>query len=79
MQYVLERNLTPAQNIKVEKSESEVSKALLYRGWKKDGEHGEKFCIELQFKNKKTAISWLKRHRILYEEIDDHQELPFNE
>jgi hypothetical protein len=62
------------QVFKVER-QGETLDVILYRGWLDNGEHSEEYCVELQFKNKKTAQSWLKRHKLKYREIEDHQEL----
>ena len=64
------------QVFKVER-QGETLDVILYRGWQDTGEHSDQYCVELQFKNKKTAISWLKRHKLRYREIEDHQELPW--
>jgi hypothetical protein len=77
MQLMLERETENHQHIKVEKVGSKILNALLFRGWKDDGEHSEQYCIELQFKDKRTAISWLKRQKISFTEVEDHQELPW--
>ncbi len=59
------------------KRENVILQAYLLRGWQDDGEHSKEYCVELQFKNKKIAETWLKRHRIQYTEIADHEPLPF--
>jgi len=67
-----------SENIKVEPHDrKEILTSFLYRGWQETGEFGEQFCVELQFKNKKAALSWLKRSRINYQEVADHETLPF--
>lgn len=68
--------ITPV--IKVErKSIRGMFNAILYRGWQDNGEHSDAFCVELQFRNKKDAITWLKKQHISFYEIEDHEELPW--
>ena len=71
---VTEIELMPA--IRVERKK-EVSNVLLYRGWLDSGEHSEGYCVELQFKDRRAAISYLRRHRLPYQEVEDHEELPW--
>ena len=74
---ILLTSLRELEPVAVEKLSGSPRDVILYRGYTKDGNHSEEYCVEYQFPNKRAALAHLRRSRQTFREIEDHQDLPW--